>query len=118
MVIKRNTQRPEVDPAAIAAFGAAAEAQVEIPEPTAPPAAAPKPRGRTKASGGAPGGAGATAEEDSLPKSTIVRWDSPNGDVELRNRIHAYHKRERYTMHESMLRAMRIGIEALEKGEG
>jgi hypothetical protein len=78
-----------------------------------PTAATPKPRGRTKTTAGEPSGPG----EESLPKSTIVRWDSPNGDVELRNRLHGYHKRQRYTMHETMLRAMRIGIEALEKEE-
>ncbi|PPF66630.1 hypothetical protein C5E16_10935 [Clavibacter michiganensis] len=109
MPIARN-RRSEPDPAKVAAFGAAAESRVEVPTPPpAAPAAAPQrttdttpTRRRGEAAGEA-------------PKSSIVRWTGSTGDEELRDRLLAYGRRERYTMQELMIRALRIGLDEIEK---
>ncbi|RII95467.1 hypothetical protein DZF95_00840 [Clavibacter michiganensis] len=106
MAIARN-RRQEPDPAKIAAFGAAAEARTDVPAPEAPAVS----RLTTDATPTRRGG-GATSEP---PKSSIIRWTSSTGDEELRDRLLAYGARERYTMQELMIRALRVGLNEIEK---
>jgi len=109
MPIARN-RRSEPDPAKIAAFGAAAESRVEAPTP--PPAAPPAAPQRTTDTTPTRRRGEDTAEP---PKSSIVRWTGSTGDEELRDRLLAYGKRERYTMQELMIRALRIGLDEIDK---
>jgi hypothetical protein len=109
MAIARN-RRQDPDPAKIAAFGAAAEARTDVPAPEAP--AAPAVSRRTTDATPARRWGGATSEP---PKSSIIRWTGSTGDEELRDRLLAYGARERYTMQELMLRALRVGLDEIEK---
>jgi hypothetical protein len=109
MAIARN-RRQDPDPAKIAAFGAAAEARTDVPAAAAPEVAA-TPRRTTDATPTRRGG-GSTSEP---PKSSIVRWTGSTGDEELRDRLLAYGARERYTMQELMIRALRVGLDEIEK---
>ncbi|MEW5093682.1 hypothetical protein [Clavibacter michiganensis] len=108
MPIARN-RRTEPDPAKIAAFGAAAESRVEAP--SAPPAT---PAGPQRATDATPTRRRADGASEP-PKSSIVRWTGSTGDEELRDRLLAYGRRERYTMQELMIRALRIGLDEIEK---
>jgi hypothetical protein len=110
MPIARN-RRSEPDPAKIAAFGAAAESRVEVPTSTPPATPAAAPQRATDATPARRRGED-TAEP---PKSSIVRWTGSTGDEELRDRLLAYGRRERYTMQELMIRALRIGLDEIEK---
>jgi hypothetical protein len=96
MPIARN-KKTTVDPDAIAAFGAAAEA---LP-PEAPKSV--QPTGRAKAPAQGAGDA---------PLTALVRW---RGHEALRDRIADYNKATRYPNHAIMLRAMEIGMEQIEK---
>jgi len=96
MAIARN-KKTTVDPDAIAAFGAAADAL---------PSEAPKP-----AQPATPGKAPATRTGDA-PLTALVRW---RGHEALRDRIADYNKATRYPNHAIMLRAMEIGMDAIEK---
>ncbi|MBF4588398.1 MULTISPECIES: hypothetical protein [unclassified Curtobacterium] len=96
MPIARN-KKTTVDPDAIAAFGAAADA---LPS-EAREAATPK--SQAKAPSPAAGDA---------PLTALVRW---RGHEELRDRIADYNKATRYPNHAIMLRAMEIGMEYIEK---
>lgn len=98
MPIARN-KKTTVDPDAIAAFGAAADA-LPSEAPKAPEAAAPAP-----APTPAPGAGDA-------PLTALVRW---RGHEALRDRIADYNKATRYPNHAIMLRAMEIGMEHIEK---
>jgi hypothetical protein len=96
MPIARN-KKTTVDPDAIAAFGAAADAL---------PSAAPKsPQPATPAKAPAPSACDA-------PLTALVRW---RGHEALRDRIADYNKATRYPNHAIMLRAMEIGMDAIEK---
>lgn len=91
MPIARN-KKTTVDPDAIAAFGAAADAlPSEAPKP--PQSATPAPAG-------------------DAPLTSLVRW---RGHEALRDRIADYNKATRYPNHAIMLRAMEIGMEHIEK---
>jgi hypothetical protein len=94
MAIARNKK---ADPAAIAAFGAAAESR---PDDASTPAVTKVKRPTT-----------ATAGDDAGPKSSLIRWT----DDELRDRLIDYSKRERYPLQQVMIEALRIGIEQIEK---
>lgn len=96
MPIARN-KKTTVDPDAIAAFGAAADAlPSDAPKP-------PQPATPAKAS--------ATGAGDA-PLTALVRW---RGHEALRDRIADYNKATRYPNHAIMLRAMEIGMDAIEK---
>jgi len=98
MAIKRN--RPAETPdrlAAIEQFGAAAEARPSD-APTTPAPAAKAARRRTPAVG-----EGA--------KGSLIRWA---GHEELRDRVAAYSRTQRYPQHEVLLRALAIGMAELE----
>ncbi len=100
MPIARNKKNPPVDPDAIAAFGAAAELRPGPPNrrpPTRRRATTP----RT-----------ASADEEAPPASSIVRWA---GEEELRDRLIAYRRAERYKMQDLMIKVMQIGLDQLEK---
>jgi hypothetical protein len=103
MPIARNKKNPPVDPDAIAAFGAAAELR---PEPAGPPAPTPPTRQRATTP------RTASADEEAPPASSIVRWA---GEEELRDRIIAYRRAERYKMQDLMIKAMQIGLDQLEQ---
>lgn len=100
MAIARN-KKTTPDPAAIASFGAAAEAHVE------PPVA---PATRSSAAGGSP--KRRRSAEGQAPKASLVRW---GGEEELRDQLIEYARRERYNMQELMIEAMRLGIAQLEE---
>jgi len=102
MVIARNKKNPTADPAAIAAFGAAAEARPATPEPGAPTKAR-APRAATLAA--------QAGEEKAPPKSSLVRWA---GEEETRDRLIAYSAAERYKMQDLMVKAMQLGMDQLE----
>lgn len=96
MPIARN-KKTTADPDAIAAFGAAADAlPSDAPKP-------PQPASPTRAA--APGVGDA-------PLTALVRW---RGHEALRDRIADYNKATRYPNHAIMLRAMEIGMDAIEK---
>ncbi|MDN4648508.1 hypothetical protein [Curtobacterium sp. PsM8] len=96
MPIARN-KKTEADPAAIAAFGAAADAlPPEAPATVQPPIPV---KARAQSTGDA-------------PLTALVRW---RGHEALRDRIAAYSKATRYPNHAIMLRAMEIGMEHIEK---
>ncbi len=95
---KKTTPSPETD-AAIAAFGAAAEARPEETEPVTPAAPAARTRPASK-----PAGEGG-------PKSSLVRWE---GNEDLRDAIIDYHRRERYPIHTVLLEAIRRGFEQMD----
>lgn len=97
MPIARN-KKVKVDPDAIAAFGAAADA---LPSETAK---------ATEPSSPAPASAPVTGE--AAPLTALVRW---RGHEELRDRIADYNKANRYPIHTIMLRAMELGMEHIEK---
>ncbi|MWV75848.1 hypothetical protein [Rathayibacter rathayi] len=93
MALARNKQKqPAPDPAAIAAFGAAAEATPATPPPAAP----------------------AVAPKSNPPKSSLVRWD---GHQELRDRILTYGQTHRYATHDLMITAMERGMDLIENGD-
>jgi hypothetical protein len=96
MAIARN-KKPNPD--AIAAFGAAADAR-----PDEAPIPLPIPGRVAKTS------QSVTSDLDG-PKSSLVRWT----DVELRDRLIDYSKRERYPLQQVMIAAMKLGIEQIEK---
>lgn len=102
MVIARNKKNPTADPAAIAAFGAAAEARPATPEPGAPTMAR-APRAATPAA--------QAGEDKAPPKSSLVRWA---GEEETRDRLIAYSAAERYKMQDLMVKAMQLGMDQLE----
>lgn len=103
MAIARN-KKTTPDPAAIASFGAAAEAHVE------PPASFAAPATRSSAAGGSP--KRRRSAEGQAPKASLVRW---GGEEELRDQLIEYARRERYNMQELMIEAMRLGIAQLDK---
>jgi hypothetical protein len=104
MAIARNKKTP-TDPAAIAAFGAAAEARPSDEPPTAPSAAS------------APAAAKATRSPkvaqsgDDGPASSLLRW---KGEEQLRDRIKTYAKTERYSEQEVMIRALQLGMDQID----
>lgn len=99
MPIARN-KKVKVDPDAIAAFGAAADAlPSETPKATEPSSPAPAP-------------ASAPVTGEAAPLTALVRW---RGHEELRDRIADYNKANRYPIHTIMLRAMELGMEHIEK---
>jgi hypothetical protein len=102
MPIARNKKNPPVDPDAIAAFGAAAELRPEAAEPPAPTPPA-KQRTTTRTP---------RADEKAPPASSLVRWA---GEEELRDRLIAYSRAERYKMQDLMVKAMQIGLDQLEQ---
>ena len=103
MVIARNKKNPTADPAAIAAFGAAAEARPATPEPGTPTKARASRAATTAAQAG---------EEKAPPKSSLVRWA---GEEETRDRLLAYSAAERYKMQDLMVKAMQLGMDQLEQ---
>lgn len=105
MPIARNKKNPPVNPDAIAAFGAAAEARPATPEPPAPSAPA-KARAPRSAAPSVKDG-----EEKAPPKSSLVRWA---GEEETRDRLLAYSAAERYKMQDLMVKAMQLGMDQLE----
>ncbi|WP_147304088.1 hypothetical protein [Subtercola boreus] len=101
MAIARNRKSPK-DSAAIAAFGAAAEARPEQPPTLTPaPARADKvtrpPKPVQKVDGG--------------PAASVIRW---KGHEELRDRIKTYAKSERYTDQDLIIQALQLGINQIE----
>jgi hypothetical protein len=106
MAIARNKKNPPVDPSAIAAFGAAAEAHVEPPQPPAP-AVSPKVRTTTDRSTAKKN----TADDKAPPQASLVRWA---GEEETRDRLLAYAHDERYKMQDLMVKAMQLGMDQLE----
>lgn len=96
MAIARNKPK---DAAAIAAFGAAAEARPTEEEPTTTPAA------KAARSPRAPQAA------DDGPASSLLRW---KGEEQLRDRIKTYAKTERYSEQEVMIRALQLGMDQIE----
>jgi hypothetical protein len=105
MAIARNKKTP-TDPAAIAAFGAAAEARPGDEPPTAPPAT-PAPAPVTKAI--RPPKAAQSADDG--PASSLLRW---KGEEQLRDRIKTYAKTERYSEQEVMIRALQLGMDQID----
>lgn len=101
MPIARN-KRILKDPAAIAAFGAAAEAR-----PDEPPAAALAPTPDAKVTRSPK----ATQPAGSGPASSLVRWKD---HAELRDRIKTYAKTERYSEQDVMIRALQLGMDKIE----
>lgn len=98
MAIARNRKPPPVDPAAIAAFGAAAETREAAPEPLAP--------ARPERAGGR-----ATNPATDGSASSLIRW---KGHENLRDRIKGYATTERYSEQDVMIRALRLGMEQIE----
>lgn len=94
MAIVRNKKPQPVDPSAIAAFGAQADAKTEAND-TQPIS---HPVGRKKHAMGKP------------PSSSLIRWD---GHEELRDAIIAYAKAERYPVHTVLLDSLRRGFDLL-----
>ena len=105
MAIARNKK---ADPAAIAAFGAQAEARVEATQPASERTVIPTPTPTPTRAASAP----RTADNDG-PKSSLVRW---KGEEALRDRIKQFAKTQRYSEHEIMIRAMAAGMDKLEQG--
>lgn len=105
MPIARNKKSTPADPAAIAAFGAAAELRHE---PTSVSAARVTRPGSSRSSVESP----LVAGEKAPPRSSLVRW---SGEEELRDRLIAYAKDERYKMQDLMVKAMQLGLDQLEK---
>lgn len=95
MAIVRNKKPQPVDPSAIAAFGAEAEAKT----PVAPAAAAAKPPASKK------------SNEGKSPASSLVRWEK---NEELRDGLMQYAKQQRYPVHTVLLMALELGLETLE----
>jgi hypothetical protein len=96
MPIARN-KKTAADPDAIAAFGAAADAlPSEVSKPPQP----------------APAAKAAAPTAGDAPLTALVRW---RGHEALRDRIADYNKATRYPNHAIMLRAMEIGMDAIEK---
>lgn len=106
MPIARNKKNSPVDPDAIAAFGAAAELRPEAAEPQAPTPPT-KQRATPRATPRTP-----PADEKAPPASSLVRWA---GEEELRDRLIAYGRAERYKMQDLMVKAMQIGLDQLEQ---
>lgn len=104
MPIARNKKNPPVDPDAIAAFGAAAELR---PEPPASTLAVKQHTTIPRATPRTP-----AADEKTPPASSLVRWA---GEEELRDRLIAYGRAERYKMQDLMVKAMQIGLDQLEQ---
>lgn len=103
MAIARNKPK---DVAAIAAFGAAAEARPTEEEPVTTPAApTPAPAAKAARSPRAP----QTADDG--PASSLLRW---KGEEQLRDRIKSYAKTERYSEQEVMIRALQLGMDQIE----
>lgn len=94
MAIVRNKKPQPVDPSAIAAFGAQADAKTEAND-TQP---ASREAGRKKQDAGKP------------PASSLIRWE---GHEELRDAIIAYAKAERYPVHTVLLDSLRRGFDQL-----
>lgn len=94
MAIVRNKKPQPVDPSAIAAFGAEADAKfvpaAEVAGPATP--------ARKKPDGGKP------------PASSLIRWD---GHEELRDSLIEFAKRERYPVHTVLLMALERGLDHL-----
>lgn len=102
MAIARNTPRKPKDAAAIEAFGAAAEARPqELPVAAPTPVPAAKAAQRPKA----------VQTAGSGPASSLVRWKDQD---ELRDRIKAYAKTERYSEQDVMIRALQLGMDQIE----
>lgn len=96
MAIVRNKKPQPVDPSAIAAFGAQADAHPSE-EPHQPAKVSPS---RKRRNG------------DKPPASSLIRWE---GHEELRDSLADYAKRERYPMHTVLLMALELGLEQLDK---
>jgi len=105
MAIARNKKNLPVDSAAIAAFGAAAEARPTVPEQNVPVATT-KSRAPRAASASDKNG-----QEKTPPMSSLVRWA---GEEETRDRLLAYARDERYKMQDLMVKAMQLGMDQLE----
>jgi hypothetical protein len=101
MAIARN-RKPLTDPAAIAAFGAAAESRPGD-EPSAAPASAPVAKASRPAK--------AAQSADDGPASSLLRW---KGEEKLRDRIKTYAKTERYSEQEVMIRALELGMDQID----
>lgn len=102
MAIARNKRPTKVDQAAIAAFGAAAEAQAGTRQSVAPTASPAVSRATTRQ---------AKSSGDSLPQASLVRWAE---EEDLRDRLIAYRLAERYTMQDLMVKALRLGMDQLD----
>lgn len=96
MAIVRNKKPQPVDPSAIAAFGAEAEAKT----PSTPASPAATPAARTKQDGTKP------------PASSLIRWEK---NEELRDGLMEYAKQQRYPIHTVLLMALELGLEQLGK---
>jgi hypothetical protein len=106
MAIARNKKNHPVDPAAIAAFGAAAEMR----DATAASAVAVE-TPKTSSTNRKPRVAGASGAAADGPASSLIRW---KGHEELRDRIKGYATEERYSEQDVMIRALRLGMEQIE----
>lgn len=93
MAIVRNKKPQPVDPSAIAAFGAEADAK-------SVPAAGPATAARKKPDGGKP------------PASSLIRW---NEHEDLRDALIDFAKQERYPVHTVLLMALESGLEDLRR---
>ncbi len=94
MAIVRNKKAQPVDPSAIAAFGAEAEAKpsIEAQQKTSTPSIPRKQR------------------ETKPPASSLIRWD---GHEDLRDALIEYARRERYPVHTVLIMALEQGLEHL-----
>jgi len=101
MAIARNKKPADVDQAAIAAFGAAAEVRVEAPRPETQAAVAAPQRSARRAK----------ASDEAPPQASLVRWAD---EEELRDRLIAYRLAERYTMQDLMVKALQLGMDQIE----
>jgi hypothetical protein len=106
MAIARNKPK---DVAAIAAFGAAAEARPTEEEPATTPAARAAPA--TTPAARAARSPRPTQAADDGPASSLLRW---KGEEQLRDRIKTYAKTERYSEQEVMIRALQLGMDQIE----
>lgn len=98
MAIKK---RPQADPAAIEAFGAAADTPPDLPAPHAP---APASRATAPARGARPGQWPAD-----VAKTLLIRWPDANLATEL---AHVAELEDR-SQHKTALRALQRGLEVL-----
>lgn len=103
MAIKKR--RPAVDPAAIEAFGAAADQPVVSESVQSAPAPAPEPAPVPAA----PKATAAKGWPDGVPRSHLVRWPDP----ELARLLAEVAALEDRSQQRTALRALRRGLEAI-----
>ena len=101
MPIAKNRKPTPEQQAAIQAFGAAADARPEDVSYVQPVLTSKSVTHHTS-----------TPRGEEPPKSTLVRWGK---NEELRDRVIEYSKRERYSVHDTILEALRLGMEQIEK---